>query len=185
MSSFFVEVENCGQAPWCVFLVVNMAPNKDSAHQTEIRIHSSPEVVEYVQNKIYANNREIWHVIMSIGHFHVWDKAVHFAQMWLDEIRGFRSRITKGFQLFHQYKDKENLTMYITPERKEKVIEELIKSATDPTSVYSIISQYDVEAYGEPYHTLASTDEQVRSGRPKLIVQGQERTLGWIFSIET
>lgn len=136
MSSRFQPIKTSGNPPWYVFLVVNLGPK--AIKQTDIRIHSDPDVIEYIQNRIYATSREIWHTVMSIGPFFVWDKALDFMRCWSQYTRGNRSRIVRGVVLYTELYQKENLQLRFTSKTKQEATQNLINKMCMP-DIYGVI----------------------------------------------
>lgn len=109
---------SCGEGPWYVFLMLNVAPK--SSKQTEIRIHSYPATVEHVQNMMYASKKELWRIVLCVGHFSRFRHAVDFFKSWSDKTRGCASRFSKCISLIaspdrHVRYPGDELILFVTP----------------------------------------------------------------------
>ncbi len=105
---------NCGEGPWYVFLMLNVAPK--SFKQTEIRIHTHPSTVEYVQNMMYSTRKDLWRIVLSVGPFVSFERAVDFFKAWADKTRGCPSRFSKCVSLMIDPRFKPDcVSIYVTP----------------------------------------------------------------------
>jgi hypothetical protein len=137
--SLFKPIKRCGDKPWFVFMLVNIVSN--SVKKTEIKIHSSPAVIEYIRNILYPSKKQIWKVVLCIGPFHEWYITLKFCHMWESGIRGCKSRLIRGLELFSKYKDDLNLVVMITPYNKKKA-KQLYKRNKQNQRIFNVLSNY-------------------------------------------
>jgi hypothetical protein len=125
--------------------MVNIAPK--SSKRTEIRIHSSPSKIEFVQNMLYSSAKELWRVVISVGPFFKFHRAVVFFRSWADKTRGCPSRLTRGISLALDFSKSENLSLYVTP-----------FSASDGKSIFK-----DIELLKSAFFATPIADDIVKN----------------------
>ena len=131
-------IPQCGDPPWFVFLLVNVS--ETASKKTDIRIHSLPNVVEFVQNIIRPGKSQLWRIVMAIGEFHRWENAIAFSHKWENGKRGCKSRVLGGFELFGYYREAYKLCLYITPNTKDETIQSIMKNK-ECNPIFNVLSE--------------------------------------------
>lgn len=112
--------EPLGPGPWQVFMLVNVQANEGSKKQTEIRIHTYPELVKHVKNEDDSGD---WAIVENMGPFTDWSHALWVYLHWSLKTRGPGPRIAHGLVLWHKYKDVFNVGLECLVQTKEEVQE--------------------------------------------------------------
>ena len=98
-----VDIKPPGLGPWWAFMMVNVDSEEDSKKQTEIRLDTSPELVNAIKN---AADQGDWAIVMKLGPFVSLDFAGAVFADWSDGTRGPGPRIAQGICLWNKYEDK-------------------------------------------------------------------------------
>jgi hypothetical protein len=96
------EIEPPGLGPWWAFMLVNVGADEDTKKQTEVRLDTSPELINAIKN---ANDQGDWVTVMKLGPFYQLDKALAILSEWSDGTRGPGPRIAQGICLWEKYRD--------------------------------------------------------------------------------
>ena len=112
-----------GPGPWFAFMLVNVGHKASVKKQTEIRCHSHVQLVQELKN---LNSAGDWRILMCMGPFDDWDKAITFTSLWSNKTRGQMPRIAKGLYLANKFRQ-EGYTVYCTEQTKEELVEVLKK----------------------------------------------------------
>lgn len=112
-----------GPGPWFAFMLVNVGEKASVKKQTEIRCHTHLKLIQELKNLHSAGD---WRILMSMGPFNDWDKAITFTSLWSNKTRGQMPRIAKGLYLANKFKS-EGYTVYCTHQTKTEFINLLKK----------------------------------------------------------
>lgn len=116
-------LEPQGPGPWFAFMLVNVGQKASVKKQTEIRCHTHVQLIQELKN---LNSAGDWRVLMCMGPFDDWDKAIAFTSLWSNKTRGQMPRIAKGLYLANKFRS-EGYTVYCTEQTKEELVEVLRK----------------------------------------------------------
>lgn len=172
LGSIIKPIHQCGNGPWFVFMIINIA--QKSLKKTEIKIHTYPNLVEYIQNSLRSTKKQIWRVVISIGPFDDWIFALIFYYMWENGKRGCKSRMMEGINLFKKYKHIFNLDIYITPYTKSET-KKIYESNTSKERVFKLPTDCFDEDNSQQEQEEEEEDEETSKKKKKRKQDTNER----------
>lgn len=111
------DVEPPGVGPWWAFMMINVRASEETKKQTEIRLHTYPDLVQAVKNEEGLGD---WAVVARLGPFWELDMATFIVSQWSDGTRGPGPRLAQGICLWHQYRSR-GLQLWLIRQTRDQV----------------------------------------------------------------
>ncbi len=118
---------------------------KGSKKQTEIRIHTYPDLVRHVKNLLDAGGG--WIIVEIMGPFYQWLDALWVYYNWSLRTRGPGPRIAHGIVLWREYGKCFNVGLSCISQPKDEVQKAIVKRKRQTNEKEALKPQW--EPYGD------------------------------------
>lgn len=82
-----------------------------------------PHLALDIFNKSKTDTSYCWVMLLKIGPFDEWSKAVSFLNLWTDKTRGKTRRMERGLELFAMYGHAHKLSLWGQSQTQEEILE--------------------------------------------------------------